>query len=34
LTPYNREKFYNKTEQDGYTTWAFSKEFEAQATKI
>jgi NADPH2 dehydrogenase len=34
LTPYNREKFYNKTEQDGYTTWAFSKEFEAQATKL
>ncbi len=34
LAPYNRDKFHNKTEQDGYTTWAFSKEFEAQATKL
>lgn len=29
LTPYDREKFYNKKQRDGYTTWKFSKEFEA-----
>jgi NADPH2 dehydrogenase len=34
FTPYNREKFYNKKQVDGYTTWAFSKEFEAQALKL
>jgi len=29
FTPYDRKKFYNKKQVDGYTTWAFSKEFEA-----
>jgi NADPH2 dehydrogenase len=29
LEPYDREKFYNKKQVDGYTTWPFSKEFEA-----
>jgi NADPH2 dehydrogenase len=34
LTPYDRTKFYNKMQEEGYTTWKFSKEFEAQATKL
>jgi NADPH2 dehydrogenase len=34
FTPYNRDLFYNKGETKGYTTWPFSKEFEAQATKL
>jgi len=34
FTPYDREKFYNKKQKDGYITWKFSKEFEAQASKI
>jgi len=34
FTPYDREKFYNKGEKEGYTTWPFSKEFEAQASKL
>ncbi|KAL2070908.1 hypothetical protein VTL71DRAFT_13934 [Oculimacula yallundae] len=34
FTPYDREKFYNKGEKDGYITWPFSKEFEAQASKL
>lgn len=34
FTPYDREKFYNKKQEDGYTTWKFSKEFEAQAAKL
>jgi len=32
FTAYDRSKFYNAKEVDGYTTWAFSKEFlEAEA---
>ncbi|CZT00445.1 probable NADPH dehydrogenase [Rhynchosporium agropyri] len=34
FTPYDRNKFYNKGEKDGYITWPFSKEFEAQASKL
>ncbi|PVH84315.1 NADPH dehydrogenase [Cadophora sp. DSE1049] len=34
FTPYDREKFYNKGEKEGYITWPFSKEFEAQASKL
>ncbi|PMD41767.1 NADPH dehydrogenase [Hyaloscypha variabilis F] len=34
FTPYDREKFYNKGQKDGYITWKFSKEFEAQAAKL
>jgi NADPH2 dehydrogenase len=34
FTPYDREKFYNKKQEDGYITWKFSKEFEAQAAKL
>jgi NADPH2 dehydrogenase len=34
LTPYDRSLFYNKTEVNGYTTWKFSKEWEAQATLL
>jgi NADPH2 dehydrogenase len=34
FTPYDREKFYNKKQVDGYTTWQFSKEFEAQEAKL
>lgn len=34
FTPYDRKKFYNKMQEDGYTTWAFSKEFEAQSSKL
>ena len=34
FTPYDREKFYNKKQVDGYITWAFSKEFEEQASKL
>ncbi|KAH6652429.1 hypothetical protein BKA67DRAFT_520451 [Truncatella angustata] len=33
LTPYDRNKFYNAGEKDGYTTYPFSSEF-AQAAKI
>jgi NADPH2 dehydrogenase len=29
FTPYNRDLFYNKEQTEGYTTWPFSKEFEA-----
>ncbi|KAH6670487.1 NADPH dehydrogenase [Halenospora varia] len=31
LTPYDRSKFYLKKQEEGYTTYPFSKEFEAQA---
>ena len=31
LTHFERNKFYNVGEEDGYTTWPFSKEFEAVA---
>jgi len=34
FTPYDREKFYNKKQEDGYTSWKFSKEFEVQAAKL
>jgi NADPH2 dehydrogenase len=34
LTPYDRTLFYNKKEVNGYTTWEFSKEWEAQAQPI
>ncbi|KAH7397996.1 NADPH dehydrogenase [Cadophora sp. MPI-SDFR-AT-0126] len=34
FTPYDREKFYNKGQKEGYITWPFSKEFEAQASKL
>lgn len=34
FTPYDRNKFYNKKQEDGYITWAFSKEFEAQSSKL
>jgi NADPH2 dehydrogenase len=34
FAPYDREKFYNKKQVDGYTTWKFSKEFEAQEAKL
>jgi NADPH2 dehydrogenase len=34
FTPYDRTKFYNAKQADGYTTWEFSKEFEAQAAKL
>jgi NADPH2 dehydrogenase len=34
FTPYDREKFYNKKQEDGYTTWKFSKEWEAQAARL
>lgn len=34
FTPYDREKFYNKKQEDGYITWPFSKEFEAQNAKL
>ena len=27
FTPYDRGRFYNKKQEDGYTTWEFSKEF-------
>ncbi|PQE16140.1 NADh:flavin oxidoreductase NADh oxidase family protein [Rutstroemia sp. NJR-2017a BVV2] len=33
FTPYDRKTFYSKGEE-GYTTWPFSKEFEAQALKL
>lgn len=29
FTPYDREKFYNKESEEGYTSWSFSKEFTA-----
>lgn len=31
FTPYDRNLFYNKKEERGYTSWPFSKEFEAAA---
>jgi len=34
LTKYDRNKFYNKKQELGYTDWAFSKEFEAQGAKL
>lgn len=34
LTPYDRNKFYNNKEEDGYTTWSFSKEFKRAVAKI
>ena len=34
FTPYDREKFYNKKQEDGYTTYKFSKEWEAQTAKL
>jgi NADPH2 dehydrogenase len=34
FTPYDRNKFYNVMQEDGYTTWAFSKEFEAESAKL
>jgi NADPH2 dehydrogenase len=34
FTPYDREKFYNKKQEDGYTSWKFSQEFEAQTAKL
>ncbi|KAJ8071424.1 hypothetical protein OCU04_001745 [Sclerotinia nivalis] len=34
FTPYDRNFFYNKTQEQGYTTYAFSKEFEAQQKAI
>ncbi|CAD6443635.1 bf52587f-3f38-4ac0-b322-3d19f552eaa5-CDS [Sclerotinia trifoliorum] len=32
--PYDRNLFYNKTQAEGYTTYTFSKEFEAQQKAI
>ncbi|KAJ8063429.1 hypothetical protein OCU04_008648 [Sclerotinia nivalis] len=34
FTPYDRKFFYNKMEEQGYTTYTFSKEFEAQHKAI
>ncbi len=34
FTLYDRNKFYNKKEEDGYTTWSFSKEFKRAAAQI
>lgn len=34
FTPYDRNKFYNAKEADGYTNWPFSKEFQAQSAKL
>ncbi|KAF7956706.1 hypothetical protein EAE96_004036 [Botrytis aclada] len=34
FTPYDRNFFYNKKEAEGYTTYSFSKEFEAQQKAI
>ncbi|TGO26441.1 hypothetical protein BPAE_0059g00110 [Botrytis paeoniae] len=34
FTPYNRDFFYNKKEAEGYTSYPFSKEFEAQQKAI
>ena len=35
FTPHDRKKFSNVMEEDGYTTWEFSKEFKAaQASKV
>lgn len=34
FTPYDRNKFYNAKQADGYITWPFSKEFEAQSAKL
>jgi len=33
FTPYDRRLFYNKAEAKGYTTWEFSKEWEAQVQR-
>ncbi|ETS77334.1 hypothetical protein PFICI_11208 [Pestalotiopsis fici W106-1] len=30
LTPYDRNKFYNAGEEEGYITWPFSEEFQSQ----
>ena len=34
LTPYDRNLFYNKKEEKGYTTWEFSKEWESRTQRI
>jgi len=34
FTPYDRNKFYNAQQEDGYTTWAFSKEFEESEKSV
>ncbi|KAF7900433.1 uncharacterized protein EAF01_007735 [Botrytis porri] len=34
FTPYDRDFFYNKKEAEGYTSYPFSKEFEAQQKAI
>jgi NADPH2 dehydrogenase len=34
LTPYDRSLFYIPKAENGYTTWEFSKEWEAQATAV
>ncbi|PQE33137.1 NADh:flavin oxidoreductase NADh oxidase family protein [Rutstroemia sp. NJR-2017a WRK4] len=34
LTPYDRNLFYNAKEEKGYTTWEFSKEFEANQSQL
>jgi NADPH2 dehydrogenase len=34
FTPYDRNLFYNAKEEKGYTTWAFSKEFEANQSRL
>ncbi|KAM3077338.1 hypothetical protein ACMFMG_006688 [Clarireedia jacksonii] len=34
LTPYDRNLFYNAKEERGYTTWGFSKEFEANQSRL
>ncbi|KAL8792402.1 MAG: hypothetical protein Q9195_005016 [Heterodermia aff. obscurata] len=34
FTPYDRNRFYNTKEEDGYTTWPFSKEFTRETVQI
>lgn len=34
LTPYDRKKFYLPKQEEGYTTYPYSKEFEAQSAKL
>lgn len=34
FTEYDRTKFYNKGQREGYTTYPFSKEFESQSAKL
>ncbi|KAH8674553.1 hypothetical protein BGZ60DRAFT_404271 [Tricladium varicosporioides] len=34
LTPYDRSKFYLKKQEEGYTTYPFSKEFQAQTQAL